>query len=58
MGRGMNVSKAVLITGCSSSIGWATTERLAEVGWKVYATARDVEKLAPLGAETLYHAPA
>jgi len=44
----LNVSKAVLITGCSSGIGWATAERLADVGWKVYATARNVEKLAPL----------
>ena len=44
----MNVSKAVLITGCSSGIGWATAERLADVGWKVYATARNVEKIAPL----------
>jgi NAD(P)-dependent dehydrogenase (short-subunit alcohol dehydrogenase family) len=44
----MNVSKAVLITGCSSGIGWATAERLVDVGWKVYATARNVEKIAPL----------
>jgi NAD(P)-dependent dehydrogenase (short-subunit alcohol dehydrogenase family) len=44
----LNVSKAVLITGCSSGIGWATAECLADVGWKVYATARNVEKLAPL----------
>jgi NAD(P)-dependent dehydrogenase (short-subunit alcohol dehydrogenase family) len=44
----MNVSKAVLITGCSSGIGWTTAKRLSDVGWRVYATARNVEKLAPL----------
>jgi NAD(P)-dependent dehydrogenase (short-subunit alcohol dehydrogenase family) len=38
-----------LITGCSSGIGWATAERLARKGWTVYATARDVEKITPLG---------
>jgi NAD(P)-dependent dehydrogenase (short-subunit alcohol dehydrogenase family) len=46
----MHVSKAVLITGCSSGIGWATAERLVDVGWKVYATARNVESIAPLQA--------
>jgi NAD(P)-dependent dehydrogenase (short-subunit alcohol dehydrogenase family) len=44
----MNVSKAVLITGCSSGIGWTTAKYLSDVGWRVYATARNVEKIAPL----------
>jgi NAD(P)-dependent dehydrogenase (short-subunit alcohol dehydrogenase family) len=44
----MNVSKAVLITGCSSGIGWTTAEYLSDVGWRIYATARNVEKIAPL----------
>ena len=41
-------SRAVLITGCSSGIGWATAERLARRGWTVYATARNVEAIASL----------
>jgi NAD(P)-dependent dehydrogenase (short-subunit alcohol dehydrogenase family) len=43
-------SRAVLVTGCSSGIGWATAERLARGGWTVYATARDVAAIAPLEA--------
>src|SRR5215210_5838755 len=42
-------SRAVLITGCSSGIGWATAERLARRGWAVYASARNVETIEPLG---------
>ncbi|MDQ3865099.1 MAG: oxidoreductase [Actinomycetota bacterium] len=41
-------SRAVLITGCSSGIGWATAERLARAGWTVYATARNVEAISAL----------
>src|SRR5215210_2629302 len=44
----MNVSKAVLVTGCSSGIGRATAGHLVDVGWRVYATARNVEDIAPL----------
>ena len=50
------VSKAVLITGCSSGIGWATAERLKERGWTVYASARRPDAIAELegrGCRTL-----
>ena len=41
----MAAPKSVLITGCSTGIGRATAERLSDAGWKVYATARDVDKI-------------
>jgi NAD(P)-dependent dehydrogenase (short-subunit alcohol dehydrogenase family) len=44
-----HVSKAVLITGCSSGIGRATAERLARRGFTVYASARRLDSIADLG---------
>lgn len=51
-----DVSKAVLITGCSSGIGEATAQRLAAHGWAVYASARrldSIEHLAGAGCKLL-----
>jgi NADP-dependent 3-hydroxy acid dehydrogenase YdfG len=52
----MAAVKSVLITGCSSGIGHATTLHLLGEGWTVHATARRPETLSELagaGANTL-----
>jgi NADP-dependent 3-hydroxy acid dehydrogenase YdfG len=51
-----NVSRAVLITGCSTGIGRATAEHFVKHGWTTYATARKpetLEALEQLGCRTL-----
>ena len=52
---GIEKSRPVLITGCSTGIGRATAERLAGDGWNVHATARrpeSIEDLAEAGCKT------
>ena len=49
--------KSILITGCSSGIGWHCALRLKQDGWRVFATARkkeDIKRLADAGVEALY----
>ncbi|EIJ42637.1 short-chain dehydrogenase of unknown substrate specificity [Beggiatoa alba B18LD] len=55
----MNVStqRAVLVTGCSSGIGYCVAKGLQARGYRVFATARRAEDIARLqteGLETLY----
>src|ERR1700733_6615961 len=51
------MSKAVLITGCSSGIGHATAEALHDRGWTVYATARRPESIADLADKGCHPPP-
>jgi NAD(P)-dependent dehydrogenase (short-subunit alcohol dehydrogenase family) len=45
---GIEKSRPVLITGCSTGIGRATAERLADDGWNVHATARRLDSIEDL----------
>ena len=45
------MSRTILITGCSSGIGWHCALGLKQRGWRVFATARRPEDLARLEAE-------
>ena len=49
-------ARTILITGCSSGIGYACAHGLKERGYRVFAAARkqeDVERLAGEGLESL-----
>src|SRR5262245_23596045 len=48
---GIDKSRPVLITGCSTGIGRATAERLADEGYNVHATARRLESIEDLAAK-------
>lgn len=45
--------KTILITGCSSGIGWHCALGMKARGWRVFATARSADDLARLEAEGL-----
>jgi len=52
----MSESRSVLITGCSSGIGYTAAHMLKDRGYRVFATARkpeDVDRLASEGLEAL-----
>ena len=49
-------NRSVLVTGCSSGIGWAVAEMLRDHGWKVFPTARkrdDLETLRKAGFDAV-----
>lgn len=47
------MSRSVLITGCSSGIGYCCAHGMKDRGWRVFATARKPEDIARLEAEGL-----
>jgi len=46
-----HAGKTILITGCSSGIGYCVASGLQQRGYRVFATARRAESVAALGAE-------
>ena len=53
----INSDKIILITGCSSGIGYCVAHGLKARGWRVFATARqtaDVERLRAEGLESVW----
>lgn len=54
---GVLMQRSILITGCSTGIGYTCALGMKERGWRVFATARkpeDIERLSSLGLETVY----
>jgi NAD(P)-dependent dehydrogenase (short-subunit alcohol dehydrogenase family) len=47
------LNKTILITGCSSGIGYACAIGLKSQGWRVFATVRNAADKARLDAEGL-----
>lgn len=47
------MTRSILITGCSTGIGYTCAHGLKQRGWRVFATARNAEDVAKLAAEGL-----